>query len=104
MIRMYLKTGNVRSDQENQKKAIESVLAGRLNFGKASEEFDLRKTTIPDAVKRVKKCLCENQSVGVETVYAQELSVSDVIGTSLWTIFTQKQEKELSIYLQKCSY
>jgi transposase-like protein len=103
MVRTYLRTGHGRHEQEKLKKAVESVLAERQTFGKAAEEYGLRKTTVFYAVKRARKPLTGIERKGVETVLAQELAVSEVIGNPLRTIFMKKQEKELSTYLQKCS-
>jgi hypothetical protein len=66
------------------------VLAERLTFGKAAEEFGLRKTAVFYAVKHTRKPLNGIKRKEVETVLAQELAVSEVIGNSLRTIFMKK--------------
>lgn len=103
MVRNYAGTGRGRPDQEKLKKAVQSVLAGRLTFGKAAEEFSLKKSTIFDVVKRVKNRISEMEKDGVKTVRATEEALFEVIGVPLRTVFTQEQERELSKYLQKCS-
>jgi len=71
MVLTHLRTGRGCPEGEKLKKAVESVLAERLTFGKATEEISLRKTIVYDAVKRAKKHLYGIESEGVEKVRVQ---------------------------------
>lgn len=101
MVRNYKrKTNRCNLDETKMKLAIKDVISKKYNTSQAADFYDLKRTTLRDRIKKMKKSKLEalddsGQSSEGEYMYSSKYTSNQV--------FTKHQEKEICQYFKACS-
>ena len=98
MVCTYIRKGGGPPDPELLKRAVRQVINENSYFQVAVKEFSLKKSTLVDAMKCYK-----SKTQDLEHGTSSTNNDNDCVHESSKFVFTSKQEKELVIYLKKCS-
>ena len=98
MVCTYIQNGGGPPDPELLKRAVRQVINENSSFLSAAEEFSLKKSTLVDAVKCYKSKMQD-----LEKGSPSANNDNDSFQESSKFVFTPKQERELTIYLENCS-